>query len=159
MNYEKPPCALWKSWIGPEVEGATALGQFTLFVREGDVSLLLKKAEAQLTLLGLETAHIRRIWFCKEYLASHTQEEMLVLMYLMQKRNITTSLCFEIPADLISTYAYLHPYGVFYVKLATTELRPGDHVCVGAPFNDEAFRLGDGAPVVPQAYLNDIELQ
>lgn len=142
----KPPCAHWKAWIGPEIEGHTDLKEQTLFVRVGDVLALLD-----------EYPDITRVWLCKEFLFSHCQASLVILCRKMRLRDVRIAV--EVPLSQFSEYLFLRPFVNFYIKVElNTPLLPGDHICVGPAFNDEAFLIGSGNRVEPDQYLGDRQI-
>lgn len=145
MN-EKPPCAKWKAWLGNEIEGQTHYKELTLFVRAGDV----------LTLLDHHTG-VNRVWLCKEFLFSHCEASLTILCRKLRLRGVTVAV--EVPLSQFREYGYLRPFVNYYIKVELNALLPGDHICVGPAFSDEAFLIGTGVKVAPEQYLDDVEIK
>lgn len=140
-NLPKPPCATWKIWVGAEVEGTEFLGMRTLFIRDmGNYSL------KELWRL----VPTRRIWFCREFQNFDVIREALLLYNQGQ-------VCVEyvygetlLPSDIWCSAR-------IYAKLPFC-LKPGDFICHGVPFNDEAFRVGEGKQVSAEDYAGDTKI-
>ena len=146
-----PECAKWKMWVGPEVEGHSELGEQTLFIRDLATTAQQFSAQAEeLVPRMTKNGTIRRVWFCKEFVNWPLLREI--------SRHFRTS-CLEVtpktygnvPRDLMSNC-------VIYLKITDFFLKPGDHVCVGPNFQDEAFKIGTGAKVSPESYAGDRKL-
>ena len=140
-----PPCSKWQVWSGVEVEGQSQRGEPTLFIRAIPPEWnplhwqrVTKNKDGSLK--------FKRVWFCAEFTDwEHVRFAM---------RTIPT-VCVEVkaidawpPADILKN-------AVIYLKLPLT-LKPGDHVCVGQPFEDEAFMIGTGQKVGNGDYLQDV---
>lgn len=122
---ENPPCANWKIWTGPEVEGHTDLGKKTLFVREGLHFPLYMDAT------------ISRVWFCKEILDLLFAGEGLALLTSLKRVRPEVAFAFEIPLVDIDMYLPLRKFGKFYVKFDLGGyISPGDTLCFGQPYMD-----------------------
>lgn len=145
MSNLTPPCAHWKLWLGPEIEGASDLGKLTLFVRHAT-------AEAILAAL-LAYPAVSRVWFCKEYFSGRSRADVLRTIESLGGLRV----CSEIDYSNLAEFGWLRGWSVFYVKFPYA-LEEGDHICVGSAFSDEAFRIGDGNKVKPSQYLGDVFL-
>lgn len=154
-NSTPPPCSEWRVWTGPEVEGATDVGVDTLFVREtSNLEELLIKHKP------------RRVWLCKEYLAAckgdavreETLAQCIAALHLLGGLIV----CVEVTYFSAFYWKKLSKFSNvrFYVKLpGLSFLKAGDHVCVGAAFNDEIFPIGTGQRMDASAYLKDVPLE
>jgi hypothetical protein len=141
----KPPCADWKLWTGAEIEGTSELGSKTLFIRSlSDFNVVDQKQFAEQL---AELSGCKRVWFCKEFrdwkflenIASHFE-----------------SVCIEaLPNNYVNIPKRIRLKYRIYVKVIMPNLKPGDFICVGEPFMDEAFEIGKGATVKPEDYLKD----
>jgi hypothetical protein len=137
-NQNKPPCAEWSIWEGPEVEGesnAPDLGARTLFVRRATADVLLP-------LFAL----YNRVWFCVEF-------EDWDVVYVALNKGL--KVCVEVDActwpdmpDNIKQQAKI------YYKVRA-ELKEGDVVSAGASFSEEHWAVGSGARNVVQDYTKD----
>ncbi len=147
----KPPCADWSIWVGGEVEGSSDLGATTLFIRAlnstpEEFEQLSKDLVPRLTKKGT----ITRVWFCKEF-----QNWPLIRVIAKHFKTV----CLEVtpkgydnlPRDFKTDYT-------IYLKVPFM-LKKGDHICVGAAFQDEAFQIGTGNRVSPEQYLNDVKVK
>jgi hypothetical protein len=142
----KPPCANWSLWKGPEVEGTNGLGVSTLFIRslakfnvgpEDDLSFLSHKSLCS------------RVWFCKEF----TDWEMIRAI-----SKFFDQVCIEVlPKNFDAVPKDIRESATIYLKVSTP-LKNGDFVCVGPAFSDEAFEIGTGAKVNPEKYLGDTQI-
>ncbi len=143
ITNNQPPCAVWKMWIGSEIEGYDDLGVRTLFVRSGPILDELDKRP-----------DIKRVWLCKEFLNGHPMDYITVMCQKLKDRGI--KICVEVSISMFGEYVYeLRRLCTFYVKWDTDILQPGDHICIGNAFSDEAFKVGNGNKVSPQQYEND----
>ncbi len=139
-----PECSKYNIWSGLEIEGHTGLGEETLFIRKLEV----KPADLTEQLLNSFTRNGKRtrVWFCKEF------KNWKLLKVLS---NHFKTVCLEVemgtqsmvPRDIYNTVT-------IYLKVPIM-LKPGDHVCVGPAFSDEAFKIGTGKRVNPDDYKND----
>lgn len=151
-NATKPPCSTWKVWLGAEIEGSHDIGEKTLFIRE-----LPKDTKLSSDLSFMKKAGAQRVWFCKELLvwAANTTNWPIIrkIMDLFPKVCLETVPAFHtcIPKDI-------RDKARVYLKIDNVELKPGDQICVGPAFSDEAFESGKGVKVNPSAYLNDRKL-
>ena len=142
-----PPCATWQIWYGKEIEGSTDIGATTLFMRKLDCTVDdWNRLESDMAPRLTRQGTVSRIWFCKEF----TNWRLMVAIGKHFEK-----VCVEVAHK---SYDHL-PRGIkmnyqIYIKLPLM-LKPGDHVCVGAPFNDEAFEIGKGVRVKPEQYLSD----
>lgn len=135
-----PPCSEWNLWLGEEIEGHSQLGTVTLFVRKIPPGITLKYFE--------DTAEqgITRIWFCKEFT---DWENLIAIAEKFSHR------CLEVtPETLPLIPVAVRQWVRFYLKIPA-QLWPGDHVCVGPAFADEAFEIGKGKKVTPSEYEKD----
>ena len=144
----KPPCADWQMWTGLEIEGHSERGAVTLFVRGGNIF----KAIAENPLCK----QVIRIWLCKEFLFGNSKEKLISVCRTLSESGDYT-IAVEVPLSQLAEYMYLRPYVYFYIKWET-HLRSGDHICIGEPFHDENFRIGDGMKMSPQPYMNDVRI-
>jgi hypothetical protein len=138
----KPPCSEWGIWEGPEIEGHSQLGEMTLFVRRGDFRpyLLQKK--------------YKRVWICREFynwallsdvITNHITEGQIVAI------EVTPNTIGGVPDWVFETLEVHYKWAVNPKK--------GDHVCLGQPFHEYSFKIGDEKPSVnPTMYLNDKRL-
>lgn len=147
----KPPCADWGIWLGPEVEGTSEIGEQTLFIRK--LSCTAEEFRAQqsdlvpsLTRRGV----VRRVWFCKEF-TSWPLIRLIAPHFKTVCLEVSAKGYDNLPRDFRTSYT-------IYLKLPFM-LKKGDHVCVGADYQDEAFCIGTGAIVSPESYLNDKKVQ
>ena len=144
-----PPCSKWKIWMGQEVEGTTQVDELTLFIRELPVTKG-NAAERFSSLVALKRLHginFKRIWFCKEF-ADHEVMRMICQFYQDATKCVEMDQFYSVlPPDLRARVT------VYWKQ--PLNLRPGDFICVGRPFNDESFEIGTGARVVPDMYLKD----
>lgn len=147
----KPPCANWNVWKGAEVEGVSELGAATLFIRRPSPDLG--------TVFWQHSKGCKRVWLCKEYLKTRAKDELKADIAALRKYGMTVAV--EIMLEDVWKYSYLAPTeAVVYVKIPNADwLRKGDHVCIGPAFSDEAFCIGSGASVTPDAYAKDIQIQ
>lgn len=144
-----PECSKWQIWIGKEIEGTTALGEETLFIRVLDISASDAKKNPNLRDMLTKKGRIKRVWFCAEY---HNWP------LLREITKFFTTTCLEvtpaslgcIPKDVVDTC-------IVYFKL-NVRLKVGDHICVGPPYQDEAFQIGQGQKVTPEQYAQDIKI-
>lgn len=135
-----PDCAEWNLWLGPEVEGTIGIGVPTLFVR---------KATRDEVFAAARQHGIGRVWFCKEWADWET-----IVQVLSSGRKV----CLEVTPETIRLVpVFVMKEACVYLKV-DTELKDGDHVCVGPAFADEAFRIGTGAKVEPVDYAGDRRL-
>lgn len=134
-----PPCALWKVWLGPEIEGQTDLGERTLFIRQATPARIEE-------LIASYAPTVKRVWVCKEFVDWDSV------------RRLRTAF------DKVVLEVNRHNFGAMpkelfdgcqlYYKLPA-ELKHGDYVCVGPAFSDESFRIGKGDQVDPAMYRRD----
>lgn len=154
---QKPPCADWKVWIGPEVEGETQRGEPTLFVREATHYKLND-------LLLIECPHIKRVWFCEEFVETPIAEFVVehVLRTLLQ---VDVALSIETKPDLIESWTTwrkslpeaLRKRISFYFRLRT-DWNEGDHICVGPAYSDSIIKIPP-ASVSPIDYVKDVRIE
>jgi hypothetical protein len=146
-----PECAKWEIWRGAEIEGVSGLGDETLFIRKFDTTPESFAAGGQALIDKMtHKGMCRRVWFCKEF----TNWGLLRVI----ARHFKT-VCIEatpktydnLPRDFKANFT-------IYLKLNFL-LKEGDHVCVGASFQDEAFCVGTGAKVRPEQYANDVKIR
>lgn len=135
---KKPPCADWHVWVGPEVEGSVDLGKRTLFVRH---CRYWKQ---------YVDASIGRVWFCCEFDDWNQVREAIAEFPGSVCLEVNSRTVERIPKDVMKNVRA-------YYKL-DPGLKPGDFVCVGPAFSDEAFQLGSGRTVRPENYLADRRL-
>jgi hypothetical protein len=141
----KPPCADWILWIGKEIEGHTDIGKWTMFARGGNVLNELARCDKP----------IQRVWLCKEYLHGHAIPQILDLLSRCLDRNLHTAI--EVPMAEVEEYRLLYNWAVPYIKW-NIELPVGAHICVGEPFHDELFLIGEGKRMTPAPYMDDIRI-
>ena len=145
----KPPCSGWKIWIGEEIEGSHDIGEKTLFIRA-----LTKDVKPTSDLSFMKKVGADRVWLCKELLVWAANSTHWATI-----RKITSmfpKVCLETtPAFYTCIPEDIRKASRVYVKIDNIELKPGDQVCVGPAFSDEAFEIGKGVKVNPSAYLND----
>jgi hypothetical protein len=147
-----PPCSKWKIWTGLEIEGHHDRGEKTLFIRT-------LPADVKLTsdLSFMKKCGATRVWLCKELLLWAANESkwpiLRKILDLFPKACIETTPGFHtcIPEDVRNRCRV-------YLKITNVTLKPGDQVCVGPSFEDEAFESGKGVKVVPASYLNDVRI-
>jgi hypothetical protein len=144
-SYDKPPCADWGLWIGAEIEGAADLGERTLFVRflpAGTTGEYLR-----------ERTKAERVWFCKEFTDWHRLRKIaeafdsakVCIEVMLNRYN-------SLPSDFRQRFR-------IYVKIPELHgMKLGDHVCIGLPFQDEAFQIGNGKTVKASEYKSDIKI-
>jgi hypothetical protein len=138
-NPVNPPCSEWKIWVGPEIEGHTDLGEMTLFIRD---CFTIKAHEYLLMKYS-------RVWFCKEFI---TEKNYPTMRWVIAGPR---TVCLEVTLDMLDTLPPdIYDDCQLYLKVEAT-LKPGDHVCMGLPFKDEAFLVGEGQRVKPTQYLQD----
>lgn len=147
----QPPCATWEMWKGGEVEGNVSVGVQTLFIRSLDKFPQLTP-DSDFSVLRTRSG-CSRVWFCKEFLkwkfidaiAPHFDET-----------------CIEVePQAFTAIPNRLRKLARIYVKVILPDglnLKAGDFICVGPPFNDESFQIGRGNKVKPEQYLNDVKI-
>ncbi len=150
-----PPCAYWKTWTGAEIEGITDVGDRTLFIREICHQSWFSRFVQGLRpdTVALVKDHYPRVWFCSEFREWRTIKEILAVTQRVCIEVDVTNLAGEMPPVSI----LMDPKVVIYYKVPVP-VREGDHVCVGLPFNDEAFLIGTGKKVAPESYMQDIEI-
>jgi hypothetical protein len=134
-----PPCARWNIWIGREIEGTIDIGVWTLFVRFMPRGFSLE---------NLLQSHpdIKRVWFCKEF----RQWEIV-----REATKLFKTVCLEVSPSSAPPPKEVTDVVTCYFKFDYCLPKPGDFICVGKPFQDEAFRVGTGAKVSPSCYLDD----
>jgi hypothetical protein len=139
-----PPCANWSVWVGAEVEGTEDVGVSTLFVRDfkgHKLSWVLSEARKK--------AEVDRIWFCKEF-----QDWGVVRLAHDLGYKVCLEATFENPPPKdICLFTV-----VYWKQWIAPEFKYGDFVCLGNPFNDEAFMLGKGQRVTPGDYTRDEQI-
>lgn len=155
-NSENPLCADWQVWVGQEVEGETDLKEWTLFIRKNltqrELDVYINAYREFLKTKGQKNT---RIWFTKDF------GSWQVLRYAKQ---VVNHVCLEV--DILELFGkgirrlpYTLLYNVqLYVKIACSNLKKGDHVCIGKAFEDESFMLGNGRKVTPEDYRSDFQL-
>jgi hypothetical protein len=141
----RPECANWKIWTGLEIEGSSEIGETTLFIRE----LVVTDLEADYSFMN-RGGSIKRIWFCKEFV-DWPFLRVLSKHFAIVCIEATPKTYENIPKDIRSNFR-------IYLKVKQ-ELKPGDFICVGPGFMDEAFQIGTGKKVTPEMYQNDIRIQ
>lgn len=149
-----PNCAHWNLWVGREVEGTVDVGTPTLFCRNFPINREGNTPEAKLNWLYAQAVKaaklptIKRIWFCKEW-----RDELVVLAAIKAGWDV----CVEMDLKFRSSWSYpsIMLNARIYFKLPII-LKPGDFLCVGRAYRDEAFQIGGGVPVTPQLYGSDI---
>jgi hypothetical protein len=144
-KHDQPPCANWQLWVGAEIEGASDLGERTIFVRflpAGTTGEFLR-----------EKTKANRIWFCKEFTDWHRLRKIaeafdpskVCIEVMLNRYN-------SLPSDFRQRFR-------IYVKVPELHgMKPGDHVCIGLPFQDEAFQVGNGKRVASSDYEKDIRI-
>ena len=138
LKSRKPACASWDVWTGEEVEGTSDLGRTTLFIRRMSGIKFVSLVAADWT--------VTRIWFCKEFRKWDVIREALACGY---------TVCVEgnphrpPPSDICNR---VHVYWKYPLP---KDAKSGDHVCMGPPFRDEAFVLGNGKRVTENDYAKD----
>jgi hypothetical protein len=148
MSEDNPACANWKIWVGREVEGSDDLGVVTVFVRENPTPEGYN-LDQRWNVLSDRIRHlrIRRFWFCKEFRDWEVIQRACCF---------PVKVCLEaVPGETIPDD--VRPFLTVYWKVPNVPLVPGDFICVGPPFLDEAFKLsvGEGRRVNPDMYRND----
>lgn len=145
-----PPCAKWDTWTGPEIEGSKYLGVKTLFIRRSHL-------KPKSLVSAIRAASFRRIWFCKEFLWNRPKTEQTKIFGALSS---DYDLAFELTFWMKDMAEYYRKYGTVYFKLETYGLiKPGDFLCVGPAFKDEAFLIGTGNKVAPTEYLSDRKIK
>lgn len=146
---KKPECAHWRMWVGAEVEGEHDVGVRTLFIRS------LKDVPGDFSELGTlqllrEKSQCSRVWFCHEF--NHWRTVELATLAFDQVC-IEARYCFakSIPPRIRGR----ENVRIYYKVELDVPLRDGDVICVGRPFEDEAFTVGSGKRVTPDLYTND----
>lgn len=142
-----PACSKWKLWLGDEIEGTVERGVKTLFIRElppklqptDDLSILKSKAT--------------RVWFCKEF-------TNWPLMFAIAELFGYENCCIEVePKHLAAVPLKIRQGMRIYLKVTLFyQLKPGDQICVGKRFADEAFEVGKGHKVSPEQYAADVRI-
>jgi len=145
-----PECSTWKMWTGKEIEGTTDIGEDTLFIRSAS-NFAIKE-------ILTRSPHIKRIWFCDEYVR-HLRFKHVVYKFLNELLDDSKyKICLEVSeSSLTYLNSRLYEKAQLYLKVPSV-LKEGDFVCVGKPFEDEAFEIGKGAKVIPQDYSKDIKI-
>lgn len=157
---KKPPCAEWRIWKGPEVEGTRSVGVSTLFIRSlQDFS----GATPTVDWSFLKKSGCERVWFCKEFYRSEPTDDQGNFIAWGLVRAIGkhfSEICLEVePKDYCSIPKDIKASATIYLKVLDVELKKGDFICVGPAFADEAFQIGTGAKVTPEVYLNDVRIK
>jgi hypothetical protein len=132
----EPPCAHWDIWEGPEVEGRDSIGAKTLFVRRGKAATILRLAKAY-----------ARVWFCAEY------QEWDIVQRVLEEPGCEVCLEVTPQTEKFVPVEVLYAAKIYYKT--SVPLKVGDHIAVGGRFEEELFRVGDGAKVKPTEYLGD----
>lgn len=139
MIVPPPPCAVWKVWLGPEIEGQTDLGERTLFVRAATPARIEE-------LVALYVPQVKRVWVCKEFRSWNCIRRLRAafdkVVMEVDRHNLGM-----LPPDLFNGCQ-------LYYKLSVN-LKQGDYVCVGPAFSDESFVIGRGDQVDPAMYRRD----
>lgn len=135
----------WKIWKGGEIEGSKDLGVQTLFIRELKVD-----EKADLSFLPAKSK-CKRVWFCKEFTDWKLLKRIAALF---------ETVCIEVePKNLESIpIEFRKKYNIYLKVILNYDLKPGDFVCVGKPYEDEAFAIGSGNKVKPEQYGKDIRI-
>lgn len=146
-----PECSKWSIWIGKEVEGSSDIGVETLFIRSLSTTVdeFERQADALIPAMT-RRGEITRVWFCKEFtdwkllraIAKHFKTvcmEVSIKQYGNLPRDFQTDFTIYLKVNLL--------------------MKAGDHICVGPPFQDEAFKIGTGVKVTPQQYSNDRKIR
>jgi hypothetical protein len=148
---ETPPCSTWSIWVGKEIEGTTDIGVSTLFIRRIPESQC--KPERDFSFMAGLGGGIKRVWFCKEFMNWPVMEAIAKHF---------EHCCIEAtPVSYVAIPKRIRDRFQVYIKVSFghgLNLKPGDVVCVGPAFADEAFTIGQGAKVEPNLYLNDIKI-
>lgn len=148
---QKPPCSTWSVWTGLEIEGNKEVGAKTMFIRRFAPPFDQLKT-------WLWEHSISRVWICKEMVHFlHRKGQWTDFMNTMKEANVTS---IAIEATLFNVR--MIPLDVFneariYLKI-TAGLKPGDQICVGRAFHDEAFEIGSGVRVTEEQYGQDTKL-
>lgn len=145
-----PPCSEWHVWVGPEIEGTQDVGVRTLFIRSLEDFPSLRPTD-DLSVFRTNSK-CPRVWFCKEF----TDWPMLRSL----ARHFE-SVCIEVePKAVLGIPADLRRTARIYYKVVLVEPpKDGDMVCIGLPFQDEAFEIGKGAKVKPEDYRRDTKVK
>jgi hypothetical protein len=147
----QPECSQWALWTGKEIEGDKDLGTETLFIRKLDTTAEdFRKAGQTLVDSMTRKGAIKRVWFTKEFknwallreIAKHFQTVCLEVSYKEYD---------HLPQDFKARFT-------LYVKFPVM-MKAGDFICVGPAFQDEAFRIGTGNKVSPEAYVHDKKIK
>jgi hypothetical protein len=156
----KPPCSEWKIWKGPEIEGTEGVGIATLFIRSlSDFEGLTPESDFS---LFAQKSGCKRVWFCKEFYLSEptdTNGKFIAWKLIEAIGQHFEEMCLEVePQSIQCVPKSIRAKARIYVKV-NVELKPGDFICVGPAFNDESFKIGTGAKVTPEQYLQDIKIK
>ena len=146
----KPECAEWSIWIGKEIEGQSDIGVETLFIRRlNSTAEEFEKLKDDLGPKLTRRGTIKRVWFCKEF-------QNWPLLRVIAKHFKTV--CLEVtPKGYDNLPREFKTDFIIYLKVPFM-LKKGDHVCVGAAFQDESFQIGKGNRVSPEQYANDVRV-
>lgn len=159
MKDNRPPCADWAVWKGPEIEGTKGVGVATLFIR----SLASFKLQPDADWKWIrEKSACPRVWFCKEFFTQGIKGEdgtFLAWDFIRAIGKHFDEVCLEVePQHLPGVPRDVKKKARLYVKVNIEQLKAGDFICVGPTFADESFELGTGAKVNPEQYLQDIRI-
>jgi hypothetical protein len=148
----RPECASWNIWRGAEVEGTTAVGEETLFIRSLDANVRPEDFENGTELVKAMTRNgrIKRVWFCKEF-SNWPMIRAISKHFKTSCLEVTPKQYDNLPRDLKAEFT-------IYLKI-NFPLKEGDFVCVGPPFMDESFQIGTGKKVKPEDYASDIKIR
>jgi hypothetical protein len=150
---ERPPCSSWSVWAGREIEGTQELGVPTLFIRRLDRSTA--KSIKRLIVYKQLYPHLNRVWFCQEFWASG---DCRVNSVIRKAFELYLSVCIETNAQKFPTLPDdIKEKARIYYKIPH-QLKPGDQICVGPAYKDEAFEIGAGIKVAPGDYTQDVRL-
>lgn len=150
----KLPQSEWKIWKGKEVEGTKGVGEMTLFIRSLEGYNLTEESDVAFL---AERSKCKRVWFTKEFLVwCWAIAKNWKILENIAKHFETVCLETE-PKDLDSIPLKFRKKFTVYLKVNSV-LKKGDFVCVGRPFEDEAFEVGKGKKVNPKDYAGDIKI-
>jgi len=131
----------WDVWEGPEIEGSFDREEMTLFVRNNfdpmrmvdDLELLRKYS---------------RVWFCAEFIDKE------VINWVAENEDV--KVCYEL-GHLFRREEISKKVRVYgKVNLGLIE---GDQICVGKPYQDESFVIGEGVKVSVADYERDVRIK
>jgi hypothetical protein len=145
-SVDTPPCSKWLIWTGGEVEGTQDRDVFTLFIRG-----FSEDVTAYSVSIAAKAAGVERIWFCKEF---RNWDVVREFCYRFKTVCIELELGQALPPGDMLYFPNLR----IYYKVPSPGLRPGDQLCFGRPFHDEAFEIGKGISVTPDNYKEDVRL-